>query len=76
MWLFVNAAYPADLALDRKRAWWWVERVCKLRVWFLDSKKVDVVGDSEVNRTGVRVSFLLVPSTNADVRCEGGRGSG
>ena len=51
-------------------------RVCKLRVWFLDSKKVDVVGDSEVNRTGVRVSFLLVPSTNADVRCEGGRGSG
>lgn len=51
-------------------------RVCKLRVWFLDSKKVNVVGDSEVNRTGVRVLFLLVPNTNTDVGCKGGRGSG
>ena len=32
------------------------------------------MGDSKVNCTGVRVSFLLIPVASADVRCKGRRG--
>ena len=74
VWLFVNAAYPADLALDRKHAWWWVEGFasCGFGSWIARRSMLWVTARSIALESEYRFCWFQVPMQMSDVKVEGG----
>ena len=75
VWAVVKAAYPADVAFVRKRAWWWVEESASwgLGSWIARMSMLWVRARSIYLESDNRFCWFQVPMQMSDENEEGGR---